>query len=230
MLLYNGFRMRAGEAPKRGRNVRLLLADDHDVVRAGVRAILESHEDWEVCGVAANGMEAARLADELVPDVVILDLEMDGLDGVAVTRRIKEHQPQIEVVVFTMHDNEFLIGEVLSAGARAFILKSDGGRTLIEAIERAVEHKPFFPAKVSETLINSFVTSRTSVGEPRLTDREVQIVQLLASGKSNKEAADLLGISMKTVETHRAAIMRKLGFKSIVELVRYAVREGLIQA
>jgi DNA-binding NarL/FixJ family response regulator len=206
------------------------LADDHDVVRAGVRAILEAHEGWEVCAVAANGKEAARLADELVPDIVILDLEMEGLDGVAVTRRIKKLQPQIEVVIFTMHDNDYLIGEVLSAGARAFILKSDSGRTLIEAIERAIEHKPFFPEKVSETLLNSFMKSQDRADEPRLTDREIHIVQVLASGKSNKEAAHLLGISTKTVETHRAAVMRKLGFKSVVELVRYAVREGLIEA
>lgn len=222
--------MRTEESPRGDRNVRLLLADDHDVVRAGVRAILEAHAGWEVCAVAANGKEAARLADELVPDIVILDLEMEGLDGVAVTRRIKKHQPQIEVIIFTMHDNDYLIGEVLSAGARAFILKSDSGRTLIEAIERAIEHKPFFPAKISETLLNSFMKSQDKADEPRLTDREIHIVQVLASGKSNKEAAHLLGISIKTVETHRAAVMRKLGFKSIVELVRYAVREGLIEA
>jgi DNA-binding NarL/FixJ family response regulator len=222
--------MRTEESPTGDRNVRLLLADDHDVVRAGVRAILEAHEGWEVCAVAANGKEAARLADELVPDIVILDLEMEGLDGVAVTRRIKKQQPQIEVIIFTMHDNDYLIGEVLSAGARAFILKSDSGRTLIEAIERAIEHKPFFPAKVSGTLLNSFVQSQDKADEPRLTDREIHIVQVLASGKSNKEVAHLLGISIKTVETHRAAVMRKLGFKSIVDLVRYAVREGLIEA
>jgi DNA-binding NarL/FixJ family response regulator len=205
----------------KGHQVRLLLADDHDVVRTGVRSFLEEqHEGWHVCGEAANGMETLRLARELRPDVVVLDLEMGELTGLTVMREIKEHDPKIELVVFTMHDDEYLIREVLSAGARAFVLKSEGVRALVTAIECAIAHKPFFSPRVSEALLNSFRLSRSNAhASSPLTDREREIVQLLAIGKSNKEVAVALKISVKTVETHRAAIMRKLGFSSIVKLV-----------
>ena len=215
---------------KRGHS-RIVLADDHDVVRAGVATLLEACEGWHVCGQAANGAEAIRLASELRPDVAVLDVEMGKLDGVSVTRQIKERHPQIELVIFTMHDDAYLIREVLSAGARAFVLKSEGGAALIEAIACAIAHKPFFAACASKTLLHSFRKSRTNVGEASpLSDRERQIVQLLVMGSSNKEAAQTLGISVKTVETHRAAIMRKLGLKSIVNLVHYAVRQHIIKA
>jgi DNA-binding NarL/FixJ family response regulator len=211
--------------------IRVLLADDHDIVRTGVRAILEAHGGLDICAEATNGKEAVRLAAELRPDIVVLDLELGEMDGVAVTRQIKENWPRTEVLIFTMHDNEYLIREALSAGARAFVLKSEGSGRLVEAIERVSEHKPFFAAKASETLLHSLHKPRANVNErSSLTDREREIVQLLASGRSNKEAALSLGISVKTVETHRAAIMRKLGFSSIVKLVRYAVRERFIKA
>jgi len=207
------------------------LADDHDVVRKGVRTMLEGREGWQVCGEASTGKEAVRLAAQLQPDIAVLDLEMAELDGLEATRLIKRDQPQIEVLIFTMHDTEYLIREVLSAGARAFVLKSEGGRKLIEAIESASRHKPFFAARASETLLNSFLKSATHASESSpLTDREREVVQLLGIGKSNKQVAAALGISVKTVETHRAAVMRKLGFNSVVELVRYAVRERLIKA
>ncbi|PYS17622.1 MAG: DNA-binding response regulator [Acidobacteria bacterium] len=210
--------------------VRVLLADDHDVVRKGVRTMLEGREGWQVCGEASTGTEAVRLAAQLQPDIAVLDLEMAELDGLQATRLIKKDQPQIEVLIFTMHDTEYLIREVLSAGARAFVLKSEGGRALIEAIESVSRHKPFFAARASETLLNSFLKSTAHSNEPSpLTDREREVVQLLSAGQSNKQVAAALGISVKTVETHRAAVMRKLGFSSIVELVRYAVRERLIK-
>ena len=210
--------------------VRVLLADDHDVVRKGVRTMLEGREGWQVCGEASTGTEAVRLAAQLQPDIAVLDLEMAELDGLQATRLIKKDQPQIEVLIFTMHDTEYLIREVLSAGARAFVLKSEGGRKLIEAIESVSRHKPFFAARASETLLNSFLKSTAHSNEPSpLTDREREVVQLLSAGQSNKQVAAALGISVKTVETHRAAVMRKLGFSSIVELVRYAVRERLIK-
>ncbi len=216
---------------KSPRPARLLLADDHDVIRKGIRAIVETREDWHVCAEASNGNEAVRLAEELLPDVAVLDLEMDGLDGLAATRQIKQHLPQIEVLILTMHDHEWLIREILSAGARAFVLKSEGVPALIKAIESVLEHKPFFAAKASETLLNSLRSSGQKANESSpLTGREREIVRFLANGKSNKEVARTLGISVKTVETHRAAIMRKLGFSSLASLVRYAVRERFIKA
>jgi DNA-binding NarL/FixJ family response regulator len=214
----------------KSQHVKVLLADDHDVVRTGVRAILETREGWNVCAEATNGAEAVRLADETRPDIAVLDLELGELDGVAVTRQIKNHQPHVEVLIFTMHDNEYLIREALFAGARAFVLKSEGVGKLIKGIDCAMEHKPFFAARASETLLNTFRTFGTaSDATSPLTGREREIVKLLTTGRSNKEAAQTLGISVKTVETHRAAIMRKLGFSSIVKLVRYAVREHFIK-
>jgi DNA-binding NarL/FixJ family response regulator len=210
--------------------VRLLLADDHDVVRKGLRTMLEAREGWQVCGEASTGQEAVELASKLHPDITVLDLEMSDLDGLEAMRRIKKHHPATEVLIFTIHDTDYLIREVLSAGARGFVLKSEGGRKLIEAIEAVLDHKPFFATRASETLLNTFLRSRTENDETSpLTWRERDIVRMLAEGKSNKEVSSVLGISVKTVETHRAAIMRKLRFTSIVQLVRYAVREGLIK-
>lgn len=215
----------------KSRLTNFLLADDHDVVRAGLRAILENRENWHVCGEARNGTEAIKLAQETQPNIVVLDLEMKDLDGLSVIRRIKEHDPNVEVLVFTMHDDEWLIKEVLSAGALAFVLKSEGVDPLLKAIECALEHKPFLPPKASEMILNSFKNSGAKAYEASpLTERERAIVQLIANGRSNKEAARVLGISVKTIETHRASIMRKLGFTSIVSLVRYAVRERFIKA
>jgi len=210
--------------------LRLLLADDHDVVRLGLRTIVESR-GWQVCAEAKNGNEAVRLACEASPDVAVLDLEMGDLDGLTVLRQIKQQQPKIEIVVFTMHDDEYLIREVFSAGARAFVLKSEGGRNLLQAIETVSKHRPFLAARATETLLSDFLQSppelhRYSV----LTYRERSIVQLLVDGNSNKEVAVTLGISVKTVETHRAKIMRKLRLSSIVKLVRFAVREHFIKA
>jgi DNA-binding NarL/FixJ family response regulator len=212
------------------KHLRILLADDHDVVRAGVRVMLEAREGWQVCCEARNGREAVSLADEMKPDIAILDLEMGGFDGVSATRQIKARQPQIDVLIFTMYDDEYRIGEVLAAGARAFVSKSDGGGKLIQAIETVLAQKPFLTGRASETLLNQFLKVQTTPGERSLlTGRQREIVRLLTTGKSNKEVAAALGISAKTVETHRAAIMRKLGLRSIAALVRYAVREGVIK-
>jgi DNA-binding NarL/FixJ family response regulator len=212
------------------RSIRVLLADDHDIVRKGLRTMLEAREGWSVCAEAATGTEAVKLAAETHPDIAVLDLEMTELDGLEVTRQIKQRQPQIEVLIFTMHDAEHLIREVLSVGARAFVLKAEGAKTLIEAIETLSEHKPFFAAKASQTLLNSFLRAAGNPDNPSpLTTREIEIVQLLAEGKSNREVGATLGISAKTVETHRATIMHKLSLGSIVDLVRYAVREGIIE-
>jgi DNA-binding NarL/FixJ family response regulator len=210
--------------------VRILLADDHDVVRAGIRTMLESRKGWRVCAEASNGAECVRLVRENKFDVAVLDLEMPDMDGATAAREIKQQQPEMEVVIFTAHDDEHLIRKVLDAGVRAVVVKSDGGRTLVKAIENVLQRKPFITMAVSETVVKTFLKSRGQESSRLLTDREREIVQLLADGHSNKEVAKSLGISVKTVETHRARIMRKIGVNSIVELVRYAVRERLINA
>jgi DNA-binding NarL/FixJ family response regulator len=210
--------------------VRILLADNHDIVRTGLRTLLEARQNWQVCCEASNGKEAVRLAKEMRPDIAVLELQMTEMDGVAATRQIRKLHPKIEVLIFTMQDDEEEIRQVLKAGARAFVLKSDGGGKLIQAIESALEHKPFLASRAAETLLNNFLLADHKPDPSSLTRRQREIVQLLASGRSNKEVAAALGISIKTVETHRAAIMRKLGFRSIANLVRYAVRERVIKA
>ncbi|HSE23966.1 MAG TPA: response regulator transcription factor [Pyrinomonadaceae bacterium] len=214
--------------------MRILLADDHDIVRRGLRDQLTTHEGWEVCGEATNGREAVAMALKLKPDVVVLDLSMPELNGLEATRQIRRELPRTEVLIFTMHETEQLIREVLAAGARGYVLKSDAGRQLTSAVEALSHHKPFFTAKVSEALLDAFLKSNVAPDEGSvfrtLTDREREIVQMLAEGKSNKEIASQLSISVKTVETHRATVMRKLEINSIVELVHYAIRNQLVEA
>jgi DNA-binding NarL/FixJ family response regulator len=210
--------------------VRILLADDHDVVRKGLRGLLEVNSAWQVCGEATNGRDAVKLAMELKPDLAVLDLEMPELNGLEATRQIKKDLPDLEVLIFTMHETDQFIRDALVAGARGFVLKADAGRYLVEAVEALSRHKPFFTSKASETLLEKFLESTAaSIEADRLTDREREIVQLLAEGKGNKEISAILYISVKTVETHRAAIMRKLKMNSIVDLVRYAIRNNWIK-
>jgi DNA-binding NarL/FixJ family response regulator len=210
--------------------VDILLADDHDVVRRGVRSLLEAHPGWQVCGEAANGREAVSLAARLKPDIAVLDLEMPELNGLEATRQIKRKLPGTEVLIYSIHETEQLIREVLGAGARGYVLKADAGRQLVDAVEALSRHQPFFTARASEALLKNFLKSPLAAGEVSLlTDREREVVQLLAEGKVNKEVASALGISVKTVETHRATVMRKLGMNSIVELVHYAIRNHLVR-
>ena len=214
--------------------VNILLADDHDVVRRGLRDMLNAHEGWEVCGEASNGREVVDLARNLRPDVVVLDLYMPELNGLEATRQIHHELPRTEVLIFTMHETEQLVREVLAAGARGYVLKSDAGRNLVNAVEALSHHKPFFTAKVSQTLLDAYLKTHVDNEDGQsvrsLTPREREIVQMLAEGKSNKEVASRLSISVKTVETHRATVMRKLEINSIVELVHYAIRNGLVEA
>lgn len=213
--------------------IRILLADDHDIMRRGLRNLLETHPGWEVCGEAANGREAVKLARELKPDIVVLDLSMPELNGLEATRQIRKELPQTEVLIFTMHDTEQLVREVLAAGARGYVLKSDAGRYLISGIEAVAQHKPFFTSTVAETILDGYLKVGSGQGVPvsavnPLTPREREIVQLLAEGRTNKEVASAPSISVKTVETHRRAIMSKLGIGSIVELVHFAIRNKLV--
>jgi DNA-binding NarL/FixJ family response regulator len=214
--------------------INILLADDHDVVRHGLRDMLNAHDGWKVCGEASNGRDAVKMARDLKPDVVVLDLYMPELNGLETTRQIHNELPRTEVLIFTMHETEHLIREVLAAGARGYVLKSDAGRHLVNAVEALSHHKPFFTARVSEALLDAYLNSPADSDEGQgwrtLTPREREIVQMLAEGKSNKEIAARLTISVKTVETHRATVMRKLDINSIVELVHYAIRNGLVEA
>lgn len=206
---------------------RILLADDHDVVRSGLRSILETR--WEIVAEATNGKDAIRKAIELKPDVAILDYSLPLINGVEATRQIRARVPTVEVLIFTMHDSEGLIHDLLEAGARGYLLKSDAKCSLVSAIESLAAHRPFFTAKVSETLLESYLT-RSSAAETVLTARERSVVQLIAEGHSNKQIASILNISVKTVETHRAAAMRKLNVSSAAGLVRYAVRNKIVEA
>jgi DNA-binding NarL/FixJ family response regulator len=207
--------------------LRILIADDHEIVRRGLRALLETRPDWEVVGEAVTGRQAVEEARRLVPDVVIMDITMPEMNGLEATRQVRKEVPEIEVLVLSVHDSEQLVREVLEAGARGYVLKSDAGRDLVAAVESMCQHKPFFTAKVSEMMLEGFLRGGPAEAQklpPALTAREREIVQLLAEGKSNKEAADVLGISVKTVETHRSHVMAKLNLHSMSDLVRYAVR------
>jgi DNA-binding NarL/FixJ family response regulator len=208
--------------------VRILIADDHEVVRAGLQRILEAQSNWEVVAVVGNGSEAIQKATETKPDVAVIDYSMPLVNGIEVTRQVRAQLPKTEVLVFTMHDNETLIGELLKAGARGYLLKSDANRHLIAAIEALALHRPYFTPKVSDALLNSF-TGRPGKKNTLLTSREREVVQLIAEGHTNKAIARLLNISLKTVETHRAAVMRKLNLSSFAALVRYAIRNKMIE-
>jgi DNA-binding NarL/FixJ family response regulator len=208
---------------------RILIADDHDVVRSGLRIILEAHPNWEVVAEAADGKEAVAKAIETKPDVAVVDYSLPLLNGIDVTRQIRARLPATEVLIFTMHDNEIIIQEVLRAGARGYLLKSDARRHLIAAIEALAVHKPFFTAKVSEALLKSLASGPNQAGST-LTRREREVVKLVAEGHTSKEVARLLNISLKTVESHRTTIMRKLDLSSTADLVRYAVRNKIAEA
>jgi DNA-binding NarL/FixJ family response regulator len=216
--------------------MRVLLADDHQVMRRGLRAVIETMEGWEVCSEVETGRDAVSEAERLHPEIAVLDMTMPGLNGLEATRQIRKASPETEVLIFTGHETEELVHQVFEAGARSYILKTDGKDQLEAALRSLAEHKPYFTTQVGEILFAKLLSKKKSAAseEPattgRLTDREREIVQLLAEGKSNKEVADILGISVKTTETHRAAIMKKLQLKAFSELVRYAIRNHIISA
>ena len=216
------------------KTVRILLADDHKVVRQGTRALLSTIPEWEIVGEADNGRDAVALTAELKPDIVILDITMPELNGLDAARQIKRKFPEIEILIFTAQETEKLVHDVFDSGARSYIMKTDAADHLIDAIKALSEHKHFFTSRISEIVFARCIQGKQALeGTPensRITDREREIVQLLGEGKSSKEIAIILGISVRTVETHRAAIMKKLGLKSFSELIRYAVRNKIIEA
>ena len=216
------------------RRLKVLVADDHEVMRTGVRALIEQEPGWQVCGTATNGQEAVEVARKLKPDVVVLDMTMPELDGLEALREIKHALPNTEVVVFSAYHSEEVIEQLFDAGAKSYIQKSDGGRHLVAAIKSLAQHKPFFTSEISQILFAKFLSSsagkKQNGQEHTVTSRERDVVRLLAGGNSNKEVANSLGISIRTAETHRATLMRKLGLESLAALVRYAIRNNIIDA
>jgi DNA-binding NarL/FixJ family response regulator len=208
--------------------LRILLADDHEMVRKGLRATIEGHRSWEVCGEARNGREAVAKTCELRPHIVVMDFAMPELNGMEATRQILAAIPDTEVLILSMHDSEKLVHELLAVGARGYLLKTDAGEFLIAAIEALACHKPYFTPKVSAVVLQGYLNPETQ-DSTELTPREREIVQLIAEGKATKEVADVLGISFKTAETHRTNLMRKLDLHSTADLVRYAIRNQIIQ-
>jgi len=213
--------------------LRILVVDDHAVVRRGVRSLLESQEGWEVCGEATTGRDAVEQSRLLRPDVVVMDLSLPELNGLDATRQILKNAPGTEVLVLTMHQSEELAREVLQAGARGYLLKSDADENLIKAVDSLRQHKPFLTSAVTEFVLDGYVRqgdgTQNDLGRDAVTAREREIVQLVAEGRSSKQAAATLGISVKTIEAHRANIMRKLHLRSVSDLVRYAIRNRIVQ-
>jgi DNA-binding NarL/FixJ family response regulator len=212
--------------------LRLILVDDHEVVRRGMAAILEGHAGLEIVGEAPDGRRAVALALETKPDVVVMDVGMKELNGFEATRRIMKLLPKTEVLILTMHDGEQLVREVIEAGARGYVLKSDAGRELLEAVRSLARHQPYFTSAMAARV---YEESRSAPrrGRPRatgITQREREVVQLIVEGRSNREVAETLGITPSTASTHRARAMKKTGTKSLAELVLYAVREGIVPA
>jgi DNA-binding NarL/FixJ family response regulator len=214
-------------------SLRILVADDHEVVRQGLRSILEEQPGWEICAEAASGQEAIAKANEFRPDVVVLDFSMPDLNGLEATRQIHRLLPGTEVLVLTMYDSERLAREFLIAGARGFVLKADAGKVLVEAVRKLSQHQPFVTAKVPKSMLGGYPHGKGAGDEANsdlLTVREREIVQLVAEGKVSKEIADRLNISVHTVETHRSNIMQKLGVHTVGELVGYAFRNRIAEA
>lgn len=216
------------------RPMRILLADDHPVVRRGVRALLASNPKWKICGEVFSGKDAVAKAAQLNPDVVVLDIYLPDLNGLEATRQILRAAPRTKVLIFTTDSSEPIVREGLNAGARGYVLKSDADRDLLAALEALGHDQAFFTSKVSQMVLEGYLRGGAASGDDHsrdpLTPRQREVVRLLADGKSNKEVASALGISVKTAETHRNNIMQKLELRSFSELVRYAVLHRIVEA
>jgi DNA-binding NarL/FixJ family response regulator len=210
--------------------LRILIADDHELFRRGVAAELTQVPGWVVAAEATNGRDAVALAASLKPDIVVLDLTMPELNGLEAARQIILADPSARILILTAHESEQLVREVLSAGAKGYVLKSDAGKTLITALQALLEGGSFFTSNVARMVLDGYLRSdsREAVPAQTLSAREREIVQLLAEGNSNKDIARVLNISVKTAETHRSNVIRKMGFDSLAELVRYAIRNNII--
>lgn len=208
----------------------ILIADDHDVVRRGVKMLLETRACWRVVAEARDGKGAVDDAFRVKPDVAILDCGLPLLNGIEAARQIRHHLPRTEILIFTMHNSDDILLHALEAGARGFLLKSDSDDYILAAVHALSQHKPFFTGKVSETLVASYLATSSTARASALTMRERSVVQLIAEGRTGKEAADLLGVSGKTVEAARASALRKLNLRTTADLIRYAVRNKLVDS
>jgi DNA-binding NarL/FixJ family response regulator len=214
-------------------SLRILVADDHDLIRRGIKTLIDSHKGWEVCGEAVTGIQAVAKAQELKPDIVILDISMPELNGMEAAKRIRKISEKTEILMLSMHYSDQIIRDVIDTGIRGYLVKSDSGRDLSKALENLSIHKPFYSSYVTDVIANpprQDATSTSKKPSTRVTSRESEIIQTLSEGKSSKEVAVQLNISVKTVETHRANIMRKLELHTVSELVRYAIRNQIIEA
>jgi DNA-binding NarL/FixJ family response regulator len=214
-------------------DARILVADDHDVVRQGLRSLMQEQPQWKIIAEVKDGRDAVAKASELKPDIAILDISMPSLNGLDATRQILKLNTYTKILILSMHDSEQVIESVLNAGARGYVLKADAGSDLVRALHALLAGQTFFTQKASQMILDGFNGKRpkTTQGEPQvLTAREREILQLLAEGKVSKEVAALLNLSTKTVETHRTNLMRKLSCHCVSELVRYAVRNHLVEA
>lgn len=212
-------------------NVRILIADDHELVRQGIRAVLDREPGWVVCGEATTGRQALAMATELKPDVMILDVGLPEMNGLEVTQRVRSTS-SVAVLIVTVHDADQIVQEAIEAGASGYVLKADAGRTLADAVRAILRHDEFISERVRAAAGRDSAGCHTRMQRgtsERLTLREREVLQLLAEGRANKEIAAALGITTKTAETHRARIMAKLEFHSISELVRYAIRNRVIE-
>ena len=209
---------------------RILIVDDHSAVRRGVRQLVESKPYYQVVGESADGRAALEVAQETNPDIAILDYSLPELNGLDLAHSLKREFPRMEILLYTMHDREEIIMDVLRAGVRGFILKSDTEQHLIAALDALSLHRPYFSNAVSETLLGKFLETKPQPTASSLTHREREVVQQIAEGRINKEIAQTLSISVKTVETHRASAMHKLKLRTTADLVRYAIRNNIVQA
>ena len=203
--------------------VRIFLADHHVLIRGGLRTLLRERRDFSICGEADNGIDAVKLVIQTKPDVAIMNVNMPGINGIEATRQIRKAAPATEILIFTAENNEDIMRECLRAGAGGYLLKSASDEQIIEAIEALAEHQGYYSRSIAEKLL------RAGNHRSDLTAREREILRLIAQGRRSREIAQMLGVSVRTVETHRAAGMRKLHLHSVAEVVRYAIREQLIQ-
>src|SRR3984885_4617027 len=213
--------------------LRILIADDHELARDGIRSLLEDHAGWAVCGEAKDGREAVVNASLLKPDISLLDIGMPSLNGLDAARQIIAILPEVRILILTVHDSEQMVREVLSTGARGFLLKSDAGRDLVAAVEALEQRQTFFTSKVAQMMVDGYLRPNSDTifstnGQYVLTPREREVIQLVAEGKTTKEIATALGLSVKTAETHRTNLMRKLDLHSVADLTLYAVRNGIV--
>jgi DNA-binding NarL/FixJ family response regulator len=212
---------------------RIFLVDDHAMMRTGLRNYIHLNSPWKICGEASSAGEAMAMLPEAEPDVVILDLTLPDMNGIELLRRMKKLRPETEAVVYTALDVEAMINQAFEAGARSYLNKSDDIQQLIQAIEAALTHKPFFTQRVSEVLFRRFhatsSSSENAASGSDLTPRENEAIRIIAKGASNRELAETLGVGLRTAEGYRASIMRKLQLKTIGELIRYAIRNGIVE-